>query len=198
MSEGIVIALIGFAGAVLGAAIAGFATVTAAGIKGKGEGSISCGLVGLLASLGAAGGLVLGAVFGASVIQQRVATQPPPTIVANPTYVPTVSQPPVVPPGIAMQKVETQATGNGVRKTYTITLSEREIIVGHADKFQGYSPCVSFLIVGPGNFEFWVESGIWDYWTNVTPQMYESLLQEQVDILVNKYNCTPVRRVRLP
>lgn len=70
MSEGIVIALIGFVGAVLGAAIAGFATVTAAGIKGKGEGSISCGLVGLLASLGAAGGLVLGAVFGASLMQQ--------------------------------------------------------------------------------------------------------------------------------
>jgi|GEM_PF-6232268 len=85
MSEGIVIALIGFAGAVLGAAIAGFATVTAAGIKGKGEGSISCGLVGLLASLGAAGGLVLGAVFGASVIQQRVATSQPPQRIPIPT-----------------------------------------------------------------------------------------------------------------
>jgi hypothetical protein len=92
MSEGIVIALIGFAGAVLGAAIAGFATVTAAGIKGKGEGSISCGLVGLLASLGAAGGLVLGAVFGASVIQQRVAS-PQPSIVANPTQSSTFTQP---------------------------------------------------------------------------------------------------------
>jgi hypothetical protein len=92
MSEGIVIALIGFAGAVLGAAIAGFATVTAAGIKGKGEGSISCGLVGLLASLGAAGGLVLGVVFGASVIQQRVASPQLP-IVANPTQGLTVTQP---------------------------------------------------------------------------------------------------------
>ena len=77
MSEGIVIALIGFVGAVLGAAIAGFATVTAAGIKGKGEGSVSCGLVGLLASLGAAGGLVLGTVFGASLMQQRTAPQYP-------------------------------------------------------------------------------------------------------------------------
>jgi hypothetical protein len=89
MSEGIVIALIGFAGAVLGAAIAGFATVAAAGIKGKGEGSISCGLVGLLASLGAAGGLVLGVVFGASVMQQRVVSpSQPPAIVANPTQIP--------------------------------------------------------------------------------------------------------------
>jgi hypothetical protein len=69
-----------------------FATVTAAGIKGKGEGSISCGLVGLLASLGAAGGLVLGAVFGASVIQQRVAS-PQPSMVANPTQSSTFAQP---------------------------------------------------------------------------------------------------------
>ncbi|MEM4217729.1 MAG: hypothetical protein QXZ09_06870 [Candidatus Methanomethylicaceae archaeon] len=79
MSEGIVIALIGFVGAVLGAAIAGFATVTAAGIKGKGEGSISCGLVGLLASLGAAGGLVLGAVFGASLIRNQAINTPQPS-----------------------------------------------------------------------------------------------------------------------
>lgn len=105
-----------------------------------------------------------------------------------------------VPPssGIEIQKVETQATGNGIRKTYNITLGEKEIIVGHADKFQGRSPCVAFLIVGPGNFNFWVESGIWDRWINVSSSMHESLLQEQIDTLTNKYNCTPVTRVRLP
>ncbi len=74
MSESIVIALIGFIGAVLGAAIAGFATITAAGVKSTGKESISCGLLGLLASIGAAGGLVLGAIFGASLIQQNQAT----------------------------------------------------------------------------------------------------------------------------
>lgn len=62
MSEGMVIALIGFVGAVLGAAITGFATIAAADVKGKGEGSIPFGL---MASIGAAGGLVLGAVLGA-------------------------------------------------------------------------------------------------------------------------------------
>ncbi len=91
MSEGIVIALIGFVGAVLGAAIAGFATVTAAGIKGKGEGSISCGLVGLLASLGAAGGLVLGAVFGASLMQQKAPPQQP-ALASSPTQMPSLPQ----------------------------------------------------------------------------------------------------------
>lgn len=79
MSEGIVIALIGFVGAVLGAAIAGFATIAAAGVKGKGEGSISCGLVGLLAFIGAAGGLVLGAVFGASLIRNQAISVPRPS-----------------------------------------------------------------------------------------------------------------------
>jgi hypothetical protein len=37
MSEGIVVALIGFAGAVLGAAIAGFAAIAAAGTKKRGS-----------------------------------------------------------------------------------------------------------------------------------------------------------------
>ncbi|GIV87164.1 MAG: hypothetical protein KatS3mg054_1193 [Chloroflexus sp.] len=90
MSEGIVIALIGLLGSVLGAAIAGFAAVAAAGIKGKGEGSVSCGLVGLLASLGAAGGLVLGAFFGAYLMQGRTSQ---PTIQSNPTALPSQGLP---------------------------------------------------------------------------------------------------------
>ena len=60
MSEGVIVALISFASAVVGAAITGFATVVAAGIKNKGEnqGSASCGVVGLVASIGAAGGQI--------------------------------------------------------------------------------------------------------------------------------------------
>jgi hypothetical protein len=76
MSEGIVVALIGFAGAVLGAAIAGFAAIAAAGTKKEGQTSLSCGLLGLFASLGAAGGLVLGALFGSTLIQRTMSPQP--------------------------------------------------------------------------------------------------------------------------
>lgn len=76
MSEGIVIALIGFAGAILGAAIAGFATLTAAGTKGKSNESISCSLIGLFASIGAAGGFVIGGFFGASLMQQSPQVPP--------------------------------------------------------------------------------------------------------------------------
>ncbi|MGB9845761.1 MAG: family 16 glycoside hydrolase [Methanothermobacter tenebrarum] len=79
MSEGIVVALIGFAGAVLGAAIAGFAAITAAGAKKEGQTSLSCGLLGLFASLGAAGGLVLGALFGSTLIQRTMPLQSVPT-----------------------------------------------------------------------------------------------------------------------
>lgn len=70
MSEGITIAFIGFAGAVLGAAIAGFASIAAAEVKKEGQNSISCGLLGFLASIGAAGGLVLGALFGSMLVRQ--------------------------------------------------------------------------------------------------------------------------------
>jgi len=76
MSEGIVVALIGFAGAVLGAAIAGFAAIAAAGTKKEGQTSLSCGLLGLFASLGAAGGLVLGTLFGSTLIQRTMSPQP--------------------------------------------------------------------------------------------------------------------------
>lgn len=76
MSEGITVALIGFAGAVLGAAIAGFAAIAAAGAKKEGQTSLSCGLLGLFASLGAAGGLVLGALFGSTLIQRTAPQQP--------------------------------------------------------------------------------------------------------------------------
>jgi hypothetical protein len=73
MSEGITIALIGFVGAILGAAIAGFAAITAAGLK-KSDSQVPCGVLGLVASLGAAGGLVLGAIFGAMLMQQTPRT----------------------------------------------------------------------------------------------------------------------------
>jgi hypothetical protein len=100
----------------------------------------------------------------------------------------------------ASRQVDYQQTGGGVRVTYSVNLGEREIITGHADKFQGVTGCVAFLIMGPGKFNFWVESGIWYKWENTTSSLSETLLQEQVDILVNKYNCnrSNVKIVRLP
>jgi len=73
MSEGVIIALISFASAVVGAAITGFATVVAAG---KNQNSVSCGVVGLVASIGAAGGLVLGAFFGVFLLKPENASTP--------------------------------------------------------------------------------------------------------------------------
>jgi hypothetical protein len=112
--------------------------------------------------------------------------------------IPTLAPPTAIVVTPAPLKVETEVTMGGVRKTYNQHLNDGELLVGHADKFQGYSPCVAFLIVGPGTFEFWIESGLWDKWINTTPQSYQPLLQEQIDTLVNKYQCTPVKTVRLP
>lgn len=93
MSEGITIALIGFAGAVLGAAIAGFASIAAAGVKKEGQNSISYGLLGLLASIGAAGGLVLGALFGSMLVRQTdvSSTSSAPIIPGSQTETPRVT-----------------------------------------------------------------------------------------------------------
>ena len=113
----------------------------------------------------------------------------------------SIPQQPTLPSGThASRQVDYKQTGGGVRATYSVNLSEREIIIGHADKFQGSVGCVAFLIVGPGNFDFWVESGIWYKWENTSPSLNESLLQEQVNILVDKYNCnrSSVKIVRLP
>lgn len=70
MPESVVIALIGFMGAILGAAIAGSTAIITAGIK-DGKTHLPCAVLGLLASLGAAGGLVLGVVFGMFLVQPQ-------------------------------------------------------------------------------------------------------------------------------
>ncbi len=68
MSKEMIIAFIGFAGAILGGAIVGFGSIAAA--ERKSESPISCGLLGLLASLGAAVGLVIGTIFGLVLIRK--------------------------------------------------------------------------------------------------------------------------------
>ena len=82
MSDGIIIAFISLVGAILGALITGFTTIIAAGVKGKSEGknenqgSSSCAIVGLVATLGGIGGLVLGGFFGVFLFQKAVGTLP--------------------------------------------------------------------------------------------------------------------------
>lgn len=97
MTESLLIAIIGLAGAVLAALIGAFGSIAAAEIKGKREGKsgdrglgfsgVSCGLVGLVTSIMETLGLVLGVLFGASIVQTTgIAPQPSAAI-------PTASRP---------------------------------------------------------------------------------------------------------
>lgn len=70
MTDGIGIALIGLGAAVVCAAIAAFSALFAAGAVGNKERRVPIGLLGLVASLGAAAGLVGGVLFGSAAIRQ--------------------------------------------------------------------------------------------------------------------------------
>ncbi len=102
---------------------------------------------------------------------------------------------PLVPIGtaqlIASQKVDSQLTGGGVEQSYSKDLNDGEIIVGHSSNvsfakgdYQKDHWAVSFLIVGPGHFEFQVYSGLWDKWKGVSQDRYKPLLQEQFNVPV--------------
>ena len=101
MSEWVIIALISFVTAGLGAAITGFATIAAAGMKEKGndKGSVSCAIVGLVASIGAIGGLVLGGFFGVFLFQKAVGRLPTesPTQLSSPIPSVPTSTPSIFP-----------------------------------------------------------------------------------------------------
>lgn len=68
MSEGIIVALISVTGAVIGAAITGFASIATAERKNDSS-KMGCGLLGFITSVGALGGLILGAVFAVLLTQ---------------------------------------------------------------------------------------------------------------------------------
>jgi len=99
MSDGIIIAFISVVGAILGALITGLTTIVASSVKskseGKGEsqnqGSISCAIIGLVASIGGIGGLVLGGFFGVFLFQKAVGTLP----TESPTQAPTQLSSPI-------------------------------------------------------------------------------------------------------
>ncbi len=71
MSEGIMIAIIGLIGTILGAAIGAFAALIKSGMGTSGNGTQSgCAIVGLIASLAGAIGLVVGVSFGVFITGQ--------------------------------------------------------------------------------------------------------------------------------
>ena len=90
---------------------------------------------------------------------------------------------------ITSQKVDSQLTGGGIEQTYSKDLNDGEIIVGHSSNvsfakgtYQKDFWAVSFLIVGPGHFDFRVYSGLWDKWTGIFQERYKPLLQEQFNV----------------
>jgi hypothetical protein len=84
---------------------------------------------------------------------------------------------------LTAHKIETEVTGNS-QKSYSIDLKDGEILVGHGEKFQKYNK-VAFLIIGAGHFDFELKTGLWDKWTNVSPDLYDQLLKEQFDTLTS-------------
>lgn len=76
MSDGLIVALIGFIGTLLGAAVGAFATIRAAQLKASSENQgnppyrpLPFAVIGLISSLAAVVGLVLGVLFATQIIQ---------------------------------------------------------------------------------------------------------------------------------
>ncbi len=122
-------------------------------------------------------------------------SQPPtPVIVAplptQPRIPPTVVQvPPTSIPSMVFVKRE--ETGGYTTRTYNLTLGSGEIIVGQSYGFnQNTGGCSAFLIKGPGQFTFKVTDGAWLQYRNTSSEQADSLLQGQIDIAINQYQCT--------
>lgn len=100
MSEGIVIALIGFAGAVFGAIIASATSILVASLIRKDDHSLnlsqlstaSCAVFVLLAAIGGAIGLAAGAFFGSELVQPAKPTTESQVILNNKVPTPVVQQ----------------------------------------------------------------------------------------------------------
>lgn len=121
---------------------------------------------------------------------------PPDEITPSPTPQVSINEVASSPAPQVPTKQKTVVTQGGITETYTMNLENNEILVGHADRFKDIYGCVAYLVVGPGNFEFSLTSGLWDLWSNVPPEQYETLLVEQGNVLTNQYNCIPVKYVR--
>ncbi len=137
MSENVIIALIGCIGAVLGALITGFATIIAS--KGS-NGSVnlnSCAVVGLIASVGAVGGLILGAFFGVFLFKQT-------TIGTGPTILPTQvrsNQP----------TSQSQVNSNGDTPAISVKLPESLSCQHNASGYCGLEMTVTWSNIDPAS-----------------------------------------------
>jgi hypothetical protein len=133
---------------------------------------------------------------------QQSATQLPQVVVVTATPYPTLPATiAVVQPVSRVQLVASEVTGQATRKTYNVTLTSDEVIVGDAYDFQdkGYK-CVVFMISGPGTFKFAVLDGAWYRYSGVeNDTQAEELLQARVQYLQNHWFCKnvafPVERI---
>lgn len=102
----------------------------------------------------------------------------------------------------SVELVRREGVSPNSSKTFNVALNIAEVIVGQSYGFNQYKGgCASFLISGPGQFEFSVTDGVWFQYKNVlTVEKAESLLQEQIGYLTKNYPCTPtmVNVSRLP
>lgn len=124
------------------------------------------------------------------VIATGQAIAPTPTLF--PTHIPV--------PAFVSDYVTIQFTG-----TRSISLSEGELIVGDADRFQGTTgepPCTAFLIKGPYKGELLIYWGGWDQWENVYDDAFaEQLLAVKIEKFKTHPTCPsrgPINVVRLP
>lgn len=105
MSESLLIAIIGLAGAVLAGLIGAFGAIAAVEIKTKaGEKTAGgCGVIGLAASAMAAVGLVVGLLLGVSIVQNLGLTTTPPSVNVQPSATQVVIEATATPSNNAAQ-----------------------------------------------------------------------------------------------
>jgi hypothetical protein len=73
---------------------------------------------------------------------------------------------------------------------YSEILREKEVIVGSAWGFDTtMGGCVAFMIIGPGQFDFKVNDGVWEQYLNISATQAELLLERHVEILHKEYSC---------
>jgi len=101
------------------------------------------------------------------------------------------------PTSTILQQVTSTETGNNIRKTYEVSLYENEVIVGYGNKFENNYDCIAFIITGPGTYKFWLESGVWSKWTNVSTDDQGQLLQKQVDTLSNYCDVAKIKPIKI-
>lgn len=139
------------------------------------------------------------AVVASPSAQQPPPTQPIVTIPPTETSIPPSSTlPPPTASPIVIDYVTIEALG-----TRHIALSEGELIVGTADRFQdetGQPPCTAFLIKGPVEMDLTLWYGGWDHWINVYNDKFaEYLLANKVAELERHQTCPQrgIKTVRL-